>query len=257
VTARVVQELVPPKAVVDQARKLGLTTVLEPVDAIALGAAQVSPIEMTSAFGVFANQGALAKPLAILKIEDKYGNVVEQNRKVLKHVLLAETAYIMVDLLRTALKRGTGATAKSIYKFDRPAGGKTGTTNDFTDAWFIGFTPHIVAGVWIGMDDPAISLGPGQAGSVAALPIWAPFMKTAHDTLGLPKDTDFPVPPGIKRVEICDETKQIASEYCPHIISEVFKLKNVPTQICTKHRGFRTRTSDTRDSTTKQKRIRF
>ncbi|MBD3290696.1 PBP1A family penicillin-binding protein [candidate division KSB1 bacterium] len=253
VTARVVQEIVPPKTVIDYARKLGITTPLEPVDAIALGAAQVIPIELTSAFGVFANQGALAKPLAILRVEDKYGNVLEEYRPQLTHVLRAETSYIMVNLLETVLNRGTGYTARSVYKFLRPAGGKTGTTNEFTDAWFIGFTPQIVSGVWVGLDNPAISLGSGQTGAQAALPIWAPFMKTAHDTLELPIEY-FHMPPGVSRVDICNETKMLATEYCPDIITEVFETDNVPTQYCDKHTGFDSRTI--KSSKTK-KRIRF
>ena len=255
VTARVVQEIVPPKTVVDYARKLGLTTPILAVDAIALGSADVIPIEMVSAFSVFANQGALAKPMAILQVKDKHGNVIENNHSKLTHVLRAETAYIMVDLLATVINRGTGYRARGTYGFFRPAGGKTGTTNAFTDAWFIGFTPQIAAGVWIGLDDPSLSLGPGQAGSVAALPIWAPFMKTAHDTLNLPIE-DFRMPAGVNRVEICSETKNIATEFCPKIIKEVFETKNTPTETCHKHKGFEGRKSS-RDSSAKKKRIRF
>ncbi|MBN2013427.1 PBP1A family penicillin-binding protein [candidate division KSB1 bacterium] len=256
VTARVVQEIVPPKTIVDYAHKLGLTTEILPVDAIALGSADVIPIEMISAFAVFANGGALAKPMGILQVKDKYGNTLEDNRPQLTHVLRAETAYIMVDLLKTVINRGTGAGARSRYHFLRPAGGKTGTTNDFTDAWFIGFTTQIVAGVWIGLDDPSETLGPGVAGSVAALPIWAPFMKMAHDTLDLPIE-DFHMPPGVVRVDICDETQMVASEFCPSISSEVFEQKNAPVETCTKHRGFGSSKSFNRDTTEKKKRIRF
>ncbi len=261
VTARVVQEIVPPKTVVDYAKKLGLTTDILPVDAIALGSADVIPIEMISAFGIFANQGVLAKPITILQVKDKYGNLVEENRPHLTHVLRPETAYIMVDLLQTVMNRGTGYGARRDYGFFRPAGGKTGTTNNFTDAWFIGFTPQIVAGVWVGMDDPAVSLGPGQAGAVAALPIWAPFMKMAHDTLNLPIE-DFRIPPGVVHVEICNDTKKIATEFCPNIVKEVFERKTAPTEKCTKHRGFGGKNSFSRDSTgkgkkEKKKRIRF
>lgn len=254
VTARVVQELVPPATVVDYAHKLGLTTNLTPVDAIALGATEVAPIEMTSAFGVFPNQGALAKPLAILKVVDKYGNVVEEYRPELTHVLSVETSYIMVDLLQTVLNQGTGAAARTTYQFLRPAGGKTGTTNEFTDAWFIGFTPQIVAGVWVGLDDPAMTLGSGQAGAVAALPIWAPFMKLAHDTLNLPIEY-FQMPPGVVEVEICNETKKLATEFCPDIVKEIFDKQHVPTEQCSIHTGFRSRYSNPREEN-KKKRIR-
>ncbi len=250
VTARLVQEVVPPRQVVDYARKLGLTTPIDAVDAIALGSSAVYPIEMTSAFGVFANQGVLAKPLFILRVEDKYGNIIEDYQPQVKEVLRKETAYIISDMLGTVINRGTGVYARTIHKFTRPAGGKTGTTNNFTDAWFIGFTPQIVAGVWVGFDDPATTLGNRMAGATVALPIWAPFMKTAHDTLNLPVK-QFKMPPGVVRVDICKDTKKLATESCPEIISEVFEITNVPTEKCDKHTGF------TNKSNNKQKRIRF
>ena len=252
VTARLVQEVVPPRQVVDYARKLGLTSRIDAVDAIALGSSSVYPIEMTSAFGVFANQGVLAKPLFILRVEDKYGNIIEEYQPQVKEVLRKETAYIISDMLSTVINRGTGVSARTIYKFHRPAGGKTGTTNSFTDAWFIGFTPQIVAGVWVGFDDPATTLGSNMAGATVALPIWAPFMKTAHDTLNLPIE-QFKMPPGVVRVDICKETKKLATESCPDIISEVFEIPNVPTEKCDKHVGFLNKPTN-KD---KQKRVRF
>ncbi|OQX87865.1 hypothetical protein B6D60_03085 [candidate division KSB1 bacterium 4484_87] len=235
VTARLVQEVVPPKTIIDYARKLGLTTELPEVDALGLGSGAVCPIEMTSAFGVFANQGILATPMAITQIIDKSQNILEENHPNAKEVLRRETAYIMADLLQGILSPGgTGYSARTIYNFQYPAGGKTGTTNDFTDAWFIGFTRQIVAGVWVGFDDPAKSLGRGQSGAVVALPIWARFMKAAHDTLQLPP-LPFEMPPGVVRVDICKETKKLATEFCPEVISEVFKRENAPTQKCDKH----------------------
>lgn len=253
VTARLVQEVVPPKTVSDYGYKLGLTTPIPPYDAIALGSADVILIEITSAFGVFANQGVLAKPQYILKIEDKYGNIVEEYKPEIKEVLRKESAYIMADMLKSVLNNGTGIAARTVYNFYRPAGGKTGTTNDFTDAWFIGFTPQIVAGVWVGFDDPAISLGEGQSGAIAALPIWAPFMKTAHDTLQFPIE-DFEMPAGVVRMEICKETKRIPTEFCPEIISEVFERKFAPTEKCEVHTGFFNRQKSKED---KSKRTRF
>lgn len=249
VTARLVQEVVPPKTVIDYARKLGLTTDLPAVDALALGSGSVSPIEMTSAFGVYANQGVLAKPQYVLQIVDKYGNIIEENLAEVREVLRKETAFIMNDMLQSVVNHGTGYTIRSVYNFTLPAGGKTGTTNDFTDAWFIGFTKHIVAGVWIGFDDPAKSLGPSQAGSVVALPIWATFMKAAHDTLNL-KPNQFEMPAGVGRIDICKETKKLASEFCPEIVSEIFELKNSPTEKCDKHPGhFRKSNQDNRTRT--------
>ncbi|NOZ60642.1 MAG: PBP1A family penicillin-binding protein [Calditrichaeota bacterium] len=252
VTARLVQEVVPPKTIIDYARKLGLTTELPEVDALALGSGSVSPIEMTTAFGVFANQGILAKPMYIAQIIDKSGNIIKDNQPEIREVLRRETAYIMADMLQGILSPGgTGYSARSVYGFQYPAGGKTGTTNDFTDAWFIGFTRQIVAGVWVGFDDPAKSLGNGQAGSVVALPIWARFMKAAHDTLKLPP-LPFEMPPGVVRVDICKETKKLATEFCPEVVSEIFKRENAPTQKCDKHTAL-----NRRRTTNKKARKRF
>ena len=252
VTARMVQEIVPPKTVSDYGAKLGLTTPIPPYDAVALGSADVIPIELTSAFGVFADQGILAKPLFILRVEDKYGNIIEEHRPEVKEVLRRETAYIMADMLGDVIDHGTGYTARTLYNFLRPAGGKTGTTNEFTDAWFVGFTPQIVASVWIGFDDPALSLGQGQAGAIVALPIWAPFMKTAHDTLQLPVE-DFEMPSGVVRLEICQQTKKLSTEYCPEIVSELFETEHAPTEKCDVHSGAMSRTK----GENKSKRIRF
>ncbi len=238
VTARLVQEDVPPEQVIRYAKNLGISTPLDPVDALALGSCGVIPIEIVSAFGVFPNKGVRVDPLSVLRVEDKYGNVLERGRSKSKGVLREETAYIITDMLQTVASRGTGAASRSVYRFMRPAGGKTGTTNDFTDAWYISFTPQIVAGVWVGLDDPSLSLGNRQSGARAALPIAATFMKAAHDTLHLPVKT-FERPEGIVELEICTETKKIATPYCPDIISEIFDRRFQPQDTCAIHSGNR------------------
>lgn len=238
IAARLVQELVPPRAVVDFAHKLGITTELEAVDAIALGACEVKPIEITSAFGVFANKGLLAKPMPIIRVVDKYGNVLEENSPIIREALRKEVAYIMASMLQSVILHGTGVRVRYMYHFDRPAGGKTGTTNDYVDAWFIGFTPQIVTGVWVGVDSRQISLGPGAEGAKIALPIWAPYMKAAHDTLNLPIE-DFEMPLGVVKRKICAETKKLATESCPNIIEEVFLVSSTPTEYCKMHSEIR------------------
>ena len=238
VTARIVQEDVPPEQVIRYARNLGITTPLEAVDAIALGAIGVKPIEIVSAFGVFANKGVLVEPHSLFRVEDKYGNVLEQVNPKSKGVLREETAYIMTNLLQTVASAGTGAASRSRFEFYRPAGGKTGTTNDFTDAWYISFTPQIVAGVWIGLDDPSLSLGERQSGARAALPITAPFMKAAHDTLKLPV-MDFERPLGVVEIEICLETKLLATDNCPNVIKEICDIRFLPQKHCDIHTGER------------------
>ena len=236
VTARLVQEDVPPEQVIKYARNLGITTPLDPVDAIALGSSGVIPMEVISAFGVFANKGVLAEPISVLRVEDKYGNVLERAITKSRGVLSEETAYIMNSLLQTVANRGTGAASRSVYKFYRPAGGKTGTTNDFTDAWYIMFTPQMVVGTWVGLDDPSLSLGERQSGARAALPITATVIKAAHDTLHLPV-MDFERPEGVVDVEICRDSKKLATEFCPEIIRDIADVRYVPTEKCPLHTG--------------------
>jgi len=244
ISVRLIQEVTRPSVVIEYARKLGITTPLQPVDALALGSGSVIPLEITSAYSAFANQGVLMEPISILRVEDRYGNVLEENIPHGKEVLRKATAYIMTDMLRDVIrgKGGTGGSARWKYNFYRPAAGKTGTTNDYTDAWFVGFTPQIAAGVWVGFDNPAQTLGHGMTGSATALPIWAPFMKAAHDTLHLPEE-DFPMPDDVVRVEICRDSKKLANPECPHVFQEVFMKELEPTQHCDIHTHFR-KTSD-------------
>ncbi|HHM23929.1 MAG TPA: PBP1A family penicillin-binding protein [Bacteroidetes bacterium] len=236
VSARILQEIVKPSVVVEYAHRMGITTNLRPVDALALGTSEVIPLELTAAYGVFANQGIWVKPIAITKVLNRRGEVIYEEVPEQKEVLSAQTAYIMTDMLETVVNRGTGVYARTIYHFTRPAGGKTGTTDNYTDAWFVGFTPQIAAGVWVGLDDPSISLGHNQTGSVAALPIWAKFMKAAHDTLQLPVE-DFKMPPGVVRLLICKESKKLATEYCPEVYEEVFREDTAPKEYCPIHTG--------------------
>lgn len=255
VAVRVLQNVIQkPSLVVKYAQKMGIKSPLQAVDAIALGASAVTPLEITSAYGVFANGGVLVDPVAILRVEDKNGNVVEQNMPRREEVLRPETAYIMTDMLRSVIDSGTGASARWKYQFYRPAGGKTGTTNNFNDAWFIGFTPQIVTGVWVGVDDYRISLGNGQSGSRAALPIWAQYMKAVHDTLALPK-LDFQMPDGVKRVTICLNTKLLANDECPNPGEEVFFSALAPTRYCEEHLSLKRR--DRSNQSKSRKRTRF
>jgi len=240
VTVRLIQELIPPQKVVDYARNFGLTTTIYPYDGVGLGQDPVIPLEIVSAFTVFPNRGVHVEPLAVLRVEDKEGNVIDEFVPRQQEVINEETAYVMTDLLRTVVDdpRGTGFATRWRYNFRRPAAGKTGTTNDFRNAWFVGFTPQLAAGVWVGFDDERITLGEGQAGAVTALPIWAPFMKMTYDTLGseLPY-ADFEMPGGVVRVKICKETKKLATDTCPEIMEEIFIRGTEPTETCEIHRG--------------------
>ena len=228
------QEIAPSDQVKLTAKRMGINTDIRAVDAIALGTSEVFPIEMVSAYSALSNRGVYSKPFAITKIEDRYGNIIKEYYPDRKEVLSEETAYLMTNLMQTVMDRGTGGSARWKYKFNRPAAGKTGTTQGWSDAWFVGFTPQIAAGCWFGVDNFKVPLGPGQDGSRAALPAWARFMKAAHDTLELPIEK-FNKPSGIKDIEICTVTKKMPLPACP-VETEIFKKGTEPTQKCKVHR---------------------
>jgi penicillin-binding protein 1A len=237
ISVRIVQELIPPEQIIGYARRMGITTPIEPFPAVcALGGNGLKLIEMTSAFGVCANHGIWTKPSSILKIVDRHGQTIYEHTPEQREALSEETAYIMTNMFQTVADIGTGQTARSVYGFRHPAAGKTGTTNDFTDGWFIGFTPHIVAGVWTGMDNFALKLGQRESGALVALPAWAQFMRDAHETLELPPD-DFQRPPGIEEKVICEDTLKPATRYCPRKFKEIFNRKYLPKGSCNLHTG--------------------
>jgi penicillin-binding protein 1A len=181
---------------IDYARKLGLTGELPPYLPIAIGAGEATPMEMASAFATFANQGLRMKPMYVSRITDRDGNIVEEARPVAKDAIRADTAYIMTSLLKGVAERGTAARARALK---RPIAGKTGTTNDWTDGWFVGFEPSLAAAVWVGFDEKKDSLGRGQDGARTALPIWMEFWAEAM------KDKpaeDMPVPANIVFVPV-------------------------------------------------------
>jgi len=204
------QDLAPAEAVKRNAKRMGISTDIRAVDAIALGTSEVYPIEMVAAYSALANNGVYSKPYAITRIEDRYGNILKEYYPDQKEVLSAETAYLMTNLMQTVMDRGTGGSSRWKYNFNRPAAGKTGTTQGWSDAWFVGYTPQIAAGCWFGVDDFSVPLGPGQDGTKAALPAWARFMREAHDTLDF-KNINFTMPDGIIQKEICSLTKKKAT----------------------------------------------
>ncbi len=171
---------------IDLARKFGLTSPLPPYLPLALGAADLTLMEHTSAFSVFPDDGIHIDPHFIRRVTSYDGNVLEEDRPNVTDVLSPDVAHTMTAMLEDVVQFGTGVRAKEL---GRPSGGKTGTTNDFTDAWYMGFTPQITAGVWTGNDDPRVSLGMKETGARAALPIWLEFMQKA--TQGMPVE-DFP-----------------------------------------------------------------
>ena len=234
ISVRLVQELVPAVEVKKTAQRMGITTNIRAVDAISLGTSEVFLIEVVSAYGTFANKGVYSRPLGILRIEDRFGNIIEEYEPDQEEVLSEETAYLMTNLMQTVLDQGTGGSARWKYHFYHPAAGKTGTTQGYSDAWFVGFTENIVAGVWFGVDDYSVSLGEKQSGTTAALPAWANFMREAHKNLGISWN-DFKIPGGIIKFEICSVSKNRPVAVCP-VEMEVFKKGTEPTRYCKIHR---------------------
>ena len=164
-------ERVGPRRIVDFAHVCGIRGDIPPYLSIALGTAEVTPLEIASAYGAFDNQGILMSPIAVLRIEDRLGRVLEENRATSTEALDEKTSALIVSMMRSVMDRGTGYPARGQMEFTAPAAGKTGTTDDYTDAWFIGFTPRCVCAVWVGFDTKR-SLGGGMTGAKAALPIW-------------------------------------------------------------------------------------
>jgi len=236
ISVRIVQQdYAPAEQVKRTAQRMGISTDIRAVDAIALGTSEVIPLEMVSAYAAYANKGVYSKPIAITKIEDRYGNTIREYHPAQYEVLSEETAYLMTNLMQTVMDRGTGGSARWKYNFTRPAAGKTGTTQGWSDAWFVGFTPQIAAGVWFGVDDYQVSLGKGQDGSKAALPSWANFMRDSHIMLELPR-VNFQKPDGILVSEICSVSKMRSRKACP-IEKEVYKVGTGPSQKCRIHRN--------------------
>ncbi len=202
-------------------RQMGITSELSPDLSLALGSSGVSLMELTRAYGVFANQGMLAKEIFVTKVFDRSGRIIEENQPELKEAISKQTAYVMTDLLIAVIQEGTGWRIK---RLQRPAAGKTGTTNNLVDAWFMGYTPELVAGVWVGNDDQK-AMGNGETGSRAASPIWLYFMA---DVLDGREVKDFQVPEGVVFAKIDVKTGLLASSYSEETVFQAFKEGTEP-----------------------------
>ena len=220
-----VMDQVGPAHVIQYARRLGLESPIPPYLAVALGAAEATLVEMTSAYSVFPNQGVRMRPYPITKVVDREGNVLEENRPEPKDAIRADTAFVMTNLLRGVVQRGTAAKAASL---NWPLGGKTGTTDDYTDAWFIGFDPEVTIGVWVGLDQKK-PIGQNMTGAEAALPIWMDVMKA---WIGDRKEPPAFTPPGnIIFVNVDKATGSAADPATPGAISEAFIAGTQPGSI--------------------------
>ena len=175
-------KLFSPQSVVKVARKMGVTSFLDPVPAIVLGSADLSLYEMVGAMNTFANKGVFIKPIFITRIEDKNGNVIETFVPEQQEAMSEQTAYLMLEVLKGVVQYGTGIRLRLTYKFNNPIAGKTGTTNNHSDGWFMGITPELTTGIWVGCEDRAAhfrTIKYGQ-GANMALPIWALYMQRVY-----------------------------------------------------------------------------
>jgi len=207
------------------AREFGIKSRLNPYLSLALGSSDVTLFELASSYAVFANHGVRLGPVSIQTIADSSGRVIYANDAMPLQVIRPEIAYLITNLLKGVIERGTGWKAAEI---NRPAAGKTGTTNDYRDAWFIGYTPDLLAGVWVGYDDHR-TIGPKETGARAALPIWLGFMKRA---LTGREPEEFPVPDGIVFREIDPRSGLLNTANCNPSLREAFLAGTEPKQYC-------------------------
>ena len=220
-TVRLLEQIgVPP--VIELAKNLGITSPLSKDLSLALGSSSVSLEEMTAAYGVFANQGLRLEPYTVTLTKDGKGEIIGQHFFEPRQVISQEMAYLVTNMMMDVIQRGTGRGAKSI---GRPLAGKTGTTNSYHDAWFVGFAPNLATGVWVGFDSMK-SLGKVESGAHAALPIWTRFMKKSLDPLPV---MAFRIPPGIRFTEVDNKTGKRTSKPTQNSMAEVFAAGTEPT----------------------------
>ncbi|GJQ62832.1 MAG: penicillin-binding protein [Melioribacteraceae bacterium] len=221
----------------ETAKKLGINTRLDLVPAIALGVSEVSPIELTSVFATIANKGIYNEPISILRIEDKDGIIVDNFSSTPREAISEESAYIMTNMMQSVVDRGTAIRVRAIHKFYAPAAGKTGTTQDYADAWFVGFTPKLAAGAWVGFDDRRITFtGSYGQGAKAACPIWSNFMKMTYDSLQIePVGFSKPETGNVVTVDFCKESiyelgdpKLFSKECNTGKVTDIINIKDLP-----------------------------
>jgi len=212
------------KNVIEFAKTVGITSPLAADLSLGLGSSSVGLMELTSAYGVLLNQGSRAEPYAILLVKDNAGKVLEQTEPQVVERISKETAYLITNMMEDVIQKGTGQAAKVI---DRPIAGKTGTTDEFINAWFIGGAPNLVTGIYVGFDDRR-SLGETESGAHAALPIWINFMKEALKPLPV---MAFTIPEGVTFVKVDPATGLLEGEQEGQASTvELFTKGSEPTQ---------------------------
>ena len=229
--ATLLQQQVGTNRILRVASRAGLED-LPDVPSLALGSGLVSPLAITTAFSLFPNGGFAVRPRSITRVRDADGSTAFQQDVESDRIISPETAFQMVSMLRDVIDRGTGAPAKRLG-IVFPAAGKTGTTNEFKDAWFVGFSSSVVAGVWVGFDQPQ-PIGTDAYGARYALPIWADFMERAA-RIRAPED--FERPAGLQEEELCRISYRKPVDGCP-LYTEYFKPgDDIPNRLCTIHQG--------------------
>jgi penicillin-binding protein 1A len=202
------------------------------VPSLALGSGLVTPLELTTAYAVFPNGGYRVKSRGIQSVENASGETVEYAHVEKERILSEDVAFQMVTMLEDVVSRGTGASARS-YGLSGPIGGKTGSTNSYRDAWFVGFNSSVVVGVWAGFDQPQ-TIRQGGTGARIALPIWADFM---HRVQRLVPARPFDVPADLEPHELCLISYQRPVDGCPTYVEYFKDGDSVPTQLCPIHEG--------------------
>ncbi|HPD66892.1 MAG TPA: PBP1A family penicillin-binding protein [Ignavibacteriales bacterium] len=240
ITARLIIEGHAPLGDIDaNAQKLGITTKLNLYPSLALGTSEVIPLELVGAYSAFVNKGIFTKPISILKLTDKDGILIDNFTTTKSIAFSEETAAIMTDMMKDVVDRGTAAGIRQYFNY--PAAGKTGTTQNFSDAWFIGYTPSLVAGAWVGFDDHRIKFtGWYGQGAKAAAPIWAKFMAKAYQELNIPVKY-FELPSTVETIDFCAESimnsnPMRATGRCPSVITDIVSTNHIPPS-CTIHGG--------------------
>jgi 1A family penicillin-binding protein len=219
--------LLGPQDVANHAEKFGFKNI-EPILSLPLGSKEVTPLDMAAAYSVFANEGIYSRPRYILKVMDWYGQVLEESDSQQRRVVSPENAYIISDMLKGVLEAGgTGSHLKALV--GRPAAGKTGTTDDYNDAWFVGYTPQLCCAVWVGYDQ---GRNVNLVGGVGAGPIWANFMREASANLA---PRDFKKPDAVNLINVCLDSGLVAAESCPRSKQMAFIEGSEPREICYYH----------------------
>jgi penicillin-binding protein 1A len=203
------------------ANNLGIRSPLSQDLSLALGSSSVTLQEITSAYGVFADQGLWLEPYLLTHVKNLNGEILEQHLFEPRQAMTKENAYLITNMLMDVIQSGTGRLAKSI---GRPLAGKTGTTNGYKDAWFVGYSPNLATGVWVGFDEVR-TLGRLESGAHAALPIWTRFMDQALRNLPV---MTFPIPEGVQFAQIDTKTGNLPSKTSQHISTEVFRKGTEP-----------------------------